>query len=240
MPSKLATVVVALSVSLLAAAPAARGVLRRVRAERRELPARCERQGRADRRRRRRPPWRGPRRRRPAGRRRARHGRAPGARRNAAAAKEIVILGTLGRSPLVDELVAAGKLDVRGDRRPVGDVARAGGGEPAAGRAPRVRDRRQRPAGHDLRRLRRLGADRRLALALLGRRPGAPPRRALRAARPPHPGHAEGQVPRLLHQRREPGARPLGAAYFGPGSPRASPTASTTSSTPRSSRRCCG
>ena len=80
-----------------------------------------------------------------------------------------------------------------------------------AGRRPRARHRRQRQARHDLRRLRRLGADRRLALVLVGRRARPPPRRALRRGRAPRARRAGGEVPRHLHQRRGPGPQRLGA-----------------------------
>lgn len=49
---------------------------------------------------------------------------------------EAVLIGTVGRSALVDGLVAAGKLDVE-DPRQVGDLAAAGREQPAAGRAGR-------------------------------------------------------------------------------------------------------
>ena len=65
----------------------------------------------------------------------------------------------------------------------VGDLARAGRRQPAAGRRPRARDRRQRSARHHLRRVRRVQADRRLALVLLGRRAGAHQRRACTCCR---------------------------------------------------------
>ena len=61
-------------------------------------------------------------------------------------------------------------------------------------------------------------ADRRLALVLVGRRARPAPGRAVRAARPAHPGHPGGEVPRLLHQRREPRrSAPGRPRYFGPG-----------------------
>ncbi len=93
----------------------------------------------------------------------------------------------------------------------MGDDGRDGRRRPASGRTPRVRHRRQRPARHHLRRLRPVQADRRLSLVLVGRRPGRPPRRRVPAARAAQPGHAGGEVPRVLHQRREPGDRHVGA-----------------------------
>jgi hypothetical protein len=86
---------------------------------------------------------------------------------NAASA---VIIGTLGKSPLIDRLVRDRKLDASGS---------SGNGKRSSfrswrshtGRRSGTRDRRQRQARDDLRHLRCVVADRRLALALLGGRP---------------------------------------------------------------------
>ena len=87
--------------------------------------------------------------------------------------QQVVIVGTLGKSPIIDRLVREKKLDAAAIARKVGSVRRADRRQADAGRRPRAGHRRQRQARHDLRRLRPVGADRRLALVLVGRRAGA-------------------------------------------------------------------
>ena len=90
----------------------------------------------------------------------------------APAAGELVLVGTLGRSPLIDGLVAAASstspASPASGRRSCADRR-----QPVARRRPRARHRRQRQARHDLRHLRSVRADRRVALVLVGRRAGA-------------------------------------------------------------------
>ena len=161
----------------------------------RRLPAGRRRRGRPDRGQRRRPRRRGPGRRRPADRPRARSpARRPALARDTvpAGARDVVIVGTIGRSPLIDRLIARGQARRRARSGASGRPRwRQVVDDPLPGVRPRLRDRRQRPARHHLRRRTTCPSrHRRLPLALLGRRPGRPPRRAVRAAGPPHPGHA--------------------------------------------------
>ncbi len=96
---------------------------------------------------------------------------------------------------------------------------------------PRAGDRWQRPPRRRVRALRPVREDRRLAVVLVGRRPGRAPRRAL-----PHRGCAQrracGQVSRVLHQRRGPELRRLGQ--------RRASAVSTHGPTSTCSSCCCG
>lgn len=96
----------------------------------------------------------------------------------------------------------------------MGDLADRGRGQPPARGGPGPGDHRQRPAGHDLRRLRHLAPDRRLTVVLVGRRPGGAPGRTARAGRAAQPRHAVREVPGAVHQRREPGAGHVGAGVL--------------------------
>ena len=139
--------------------------------------------------------------------------------------REVVLVGTIGRSPLIDGLVARRQARRHGHRRPVGDLAAdrswsarcpastARSSSPAATSAARSSACTTSPSG--------IGvspwywwddvpAGHRDALYVL---PGQA-----------HPGHAGGEVPRVLHQRREPGPRHLGArASSAPARRRATP-----------------
>ena len=130
----------------------------------------------------------------------------------------VVLIGTMGRSPLIDGLISAGKLDPsplqRGRRPQVGDMDYDGGRLTRQRRQERPGDRRQRPAWDHLWRVRSLAADRRFSLELLGRRAGRAARLALCPPRRPHARRAGRQVPGLLHQRREPQPRDLGTAIL--------------------------
>ena len=83
-----------------------------------------------------------------------------------------------------------------------------------AGHRPAVRRRRsryrrcwERQARHDLRHLRSLIGDRRVALDLVGRRPGAASRHGVGGGGPARERRASGQVPRHFSQRRGAGAQ---------------------------------
>ena len=114
-----------------------------------------------------------------------------------------------------------------GDPRPLGVIDRPGRRAPLARNRARARDRRQRQARHDLRRLRPLRTDRRLAVVLVGRRAGAAPGRALRAARPVRPAASPPSSTAASSSTTKRPRSPAGRAR--------SSVASTTSSTPRSS-----
>ena len=190
-------------------------------------------QGGADRGQRGRPPRRGPGRGRPAGRHRSGSPACgPLSRRNAGRARtaeEIMLVGTIGQSPLIDDLVAAASSTSPASRASGRPRCSRSSSNPLPGVRPRVRDRRQRPARHDLRRVRRLEADRRLALVLVGRRA----RRASATRSTCCPAGTRQGTPAvkyrgLLHQRREPGPRHLGArATSAPARRQAIPAAST-------------
>ena len=90
-----------------------------------------------------------------------------------AGASQVVIVGTLGRSALIDGLVTAGKLDVTNVTGKWDTFVLQVVDAPMPGVDARAGDRRQRQARHDLRHLRSLRADRRVALVLVGRRAGA-------------------------------------------------------------------
>ena len=143
------------------------------------------------------------------------------------AGREVVLVGTLGRSPLIDRLVRERKLDVSGDRGAVGDLPPPDRDGPAAGRGARAGDRRQRQARHHLRHLRPVARDRRLALALVGRRAG-------RAA------SAELYVLPGRHTRGEPAVKYRGIFINdeAPGALAAGPARSSAASTAASTRRC--
>lgn len=93
----------------------------------------------------------------------------------------------------------------------MGIVRLATRGLPGPRRLPCPRNCRVRPARHHIRSLRRLGADRGLAVVLLGRHADCPPREHLRA-RGPHksPARAKRQVSWGVPERRATGADELG------------------------------
>ena len=123
---------------------------------------------------------------------------------------EIVLIGTIGKSPLIDDLVSAGKLDVTG----IAGQWETSLEQVVENPLPGVRSAFV-IAGSDQRgtiyaRLRCLERDGGVPLVLVGRRSAGACGRALCPARAPHPGHTGGEVPRLLHQRRESKPRYLG------------------------------
>ena len=155
----------------------------------------------------------------------------------------VVIIGTLGRSALIDRLARDGRIDVSGIRGQWESFVAADRSRSAARRLERARHRRQRQARHDLRHLRSVRADRRVALVLVGRRHAGSQGRALREARHVPAGRAEREIPRHLPQRREARPRLLGArevrrasdAGRRPGHRRQLQSSSST----RSCSRCC-
>ena len=131
-------------------------------------------------------------------------------------AKEIVLVGTIGTSPLIDGLVAAHKLDVSGIAGKWETTLEQVVSNPLPGvsRAFVIAGSDQRGTifgAYDV--SKQIGVS---PWYWWDDVPARHQRRALRAARTPHPGHARHQVPRLLHQRREPGARHLGARLLRP------------------------
>lgn len=137
--------------------------------------------------------------------------------------KGTIIAGTIGNSSLIDELVKSGKIDVSAIegqweayvstivKNPINGTSEAlviaGKCHSPPSSQPKdikLTSHRQRPPRHYLRPLRPLRTNRRLPLALVGRRTRKIP---LRHLRPPHHQSAEiahREVPRLLHQRRSP------------------------------------
>ena len=131
---------------------------------------------------------------------------------------DVVIVGTLGKSAMIDALVKSKAIDVSDVRdrwegfliqavaKPMPGVERA---LVIAGRGP---------PRHDLRHLRRLRADRRVALVLVGRRAGGPSRRGVRRREDARGRCAGREVSRHLHQRRGAGAWAAGRARSSAGS----------------------
>ena len=121
----------------------------------------------------------------------------------------VIIIGTVGKSRIIDSLAAAGKIDVS---------RIAGKWEsfslqvvPAAAKNRRcARHRRQRQARHDLRHLRPVRADGRLSPVLVGGCPRTTKIRAVRESRDIRAGPAIGKIPRHLSERRVPGSERLG------------------------------
>ena len=68
---------------------------------------------------------------------------APVIKSDAPAADEVVLIGTIGKSPLIDSLIKRHKLDVSGIRRPVGVGRDDGGGAPHGRGAAGTCDRRR-------------------------------------------------------------------------------------------------
>jgi len=129
--------------------------------------------------------------------------------------RDIVLIGTIGRSPLIDNLIASGKLDVHGI---------AGNWETSLEQVvtdpmPGVRsafviagsDQRGTIYGiYDV--SKGIGVSPWYWWDDVPRCTGTDPR----VAGPAQPGHAGGAVPRVLHQRREPGPRHLGTRVLRP------------------------
>jgi len=133
---------------------------------------------------------------------------------NVPRASDVVVVGTLGRSRLIEKLVsarklAAGQIRNRWESSVIQVVSRPW---PGVERALVIAGA---TSGNHLRRLRRVGADRRLALVLVGRRARTPPRSALRARGPARARGAGGALPRPLHQRRGARAQRLAREKFG-------------------------
>ena len=110
--------------------------------------------------------------------------------------RTVVIVGTVGRSPAHRSAGPGAQTRRQRDRGQVGIVLPADGRdrEPAAGRVERARHRRQRQARHNLRHLRSVRADRRVAVVLVGRRNARSQGRAVRDGRHTSAGGAERQV----------------------------------------------
>ena len=83
-------------------------------------------------------------------------------------AAQLVIVGTIGRSPLIDRLVRERKIDVQGVAGKWESFVLQTVDRPDARHRLRHRDRRKRQARDDLRDLRPVRADWRLALVLVG------------------------------------------------------------------------
>ena len=152
------------------------------------------------------------------------------------AGDEIVLIGTIGKSPLIDQLVSAGTLDVSGI---------AGQWETSLEQVvdnplPGVR-RAFVIAGSDQRGTIFGAYDVSNGIGVSpwywwDDVPPQSPQRTVRAARPAHPGHAGREVPGLLHQRREPEPGRLGAGVLRPRpGPRVSRRLQQARCTPRSS-----
>nr|WP_281166875.1 glycosyl hydrolase 115 family protein [Actinopolyspora halophila] len=99
----------------------------------------------------------------------------------------------------------------------MGNIPGTDRGESVRRGGTRARSRGKRPARNDLRVLRCLRANRGIALVLVERCARAAARRIVRAARKAHPGATDGEIPRILHQRRGSRAQPVGPEHFGPG-----------------------
>jgi len=91
-----------------------------------------------------------------------------------------VIVGTLGRSALVDELARSGKID--GDWRPLGSMGHRNGRRAFPRHRPGPGHRGQRQARRYLWNIRPLRADRRFSLVLVGGRSSDASRRCLRSS----------------------------------------------------------
>ena len=124
---------------------------------------------------------------------------------------DVVIVGTLDRSRLIQKLAGSRRLDIgrirnRWEATVVQVVPRPW---PGVERALVIAGSDQRGAIFGLYTISE--QTRRLAVALVGGRPRAPPRSTLRARRPVRVGRAGGPLPRALHQRRGARAQRLGA-----------------------------
>ena len=86
---------------------------------------------------------------------------------------EAVLIGTIGKSPLIDELIRRHKLDVSEVVGPMGIGGDDHRRPPHARSATGAGDCGQRQARHDLRDIRPVGADWSLAVVLVGRCAGA-------------------------------------------------------------------
>ena len=97
-------------------------------------------------------------------------------------AHKMVLIGTVGKSPLIDQLARAGKIDVNGIRGKWESFFLQTVTNPLPGVESALVIAGSDKRGHDLRHLRPLRANRRLALVLVGRRH---PRTQIRALRSP-------------------------------------------------------
>ena len=143
------------------------------------------------------------------------------------AQREVVIIGTLGHSPIVDKLVSTGKVDVTGVAGKWDDLAPAGGPAPDARSRPCSGHRGQRPARHhygvpdDV--SRGIGVSP-WSYWTTSSRPTGTTSTSCGAAQP---GDAGREVPRLLHQRRDPSSDGRRPGHSDPARHRGTRTAST-------------
>ena len=96
--------------------------------------------------------------------------------------KHVIIVGTIGKSPIIDRLIKNRKIDVS-EISGKWESFYSGRVETFVRRGERAGDCRQRQTRNDLRNLRSLRANRSLALVLVGRCSSPTQRRALRKAR---------------------------------------------------------
>ena len=83
--------------------------------------------------------------------------------------RDVILIGTIGKSILIDDLIRRHKLDVTGVAGKWESAVTTIVDQPMPGSQASARHCRQRQARHDLRHLRSFGADRSLAMVLVGR-----------------------------------------------------------------------
>ncbi len=129
---------------------------------------------------------------------------------NLTGGESIVLIGTIGHSPLIDKLIAETQARRLRHHGPLGDRRHRDHHQPLPRHPLRTRYRRGGQARDHLRYLRPLGADRSLPVGLVGRRANPPSGRPVRRCRSHRAARAARPLPRYLSQRRSPCADRLG------------------------------